>query len=251
MRGARAATTRRRDAPRDDGLDPQLRERLLPPALAERRRGALAPEERARPRRVPGAALVVADAASTGLEHRRPGFVERLEGHEPDELHIGHAAIHTAPRGHTGANTRRGNRMKRSILGAAFVAALVLVTVAGAAPTVVASPGPARSLRPGAQPCGNNDIAAEQIAQNSTLYPDSEIEPRSTRFGSTIVGEYQQDRWNDGGARGLVTSVSHDNGLSWHRVVVRASPRARAASTSGRRIRGCRSRRTATSTRSR
>ncbi len=102
--------------------------------------------------------------------------------------------------------------MKRSILGAAFVAALVLVTVAGAAPTVVASPGPSPFSPTGTQPCGNDDFAAEQIAQGSTLYPDSEIEPRSTRFGSTIVGEYQQDRWDDGGARGLVTSVSHDNG---------------------------------------
>ena len=110
--------------------------------------------------------------------------------------------------------------MKRSILGAAFVAALVLVTVAGAAPTVVASPGPSPFSPTGTQPCGNDDFAAEQIAQGSTLYLDSEIEPRSTRFGSTIVGEYQQDRWDDGGARGLVTSVSHDNGLSWHRVVV-------------------------------
>ncbi len=67
--------------------------------------------------------------------------------------------------------------------------------------------------------------------QGSTLYPDSEIEPRSARFGSTIVGEYQQDRWSDGGARGLVTSVSHDNGASWHRVVVPGDhASARAAS---------------------
>ena len=110
--------------------------------------------------------------------------------------------------------------MKRSIVGAAFVAALVLVTVAGAAPTVVASPGPSPFSPTGIQPCGNQDQAAEQIAAGSTLYPDSEIEPRSARYGSTIVGEYQQDRWDDGGARGLVASVSHDNGASWHRVVV-------------------------------
>jgi hypothetical protein len=110
--------------------------------------------------------------------------------------------------------------MKRSILGAAFVVALVLVSVAGAASPVVASPGVSPFSVGGSQPCGDNDMAAAQIAAGSTLYRDSEIEPRSTRFGSTIVGEYQQDRWDDGGARGLVTSVSHDNGLSWHRVVV-------------------------------
>jgi hypothetical protein len=54
------------------------------------------------------------------------------------------------------------------------------------------------------------------------LYPGSEIEPRSTRFGSHVVAEYQQDRWDDGGARGLVVSYSDDNGAAgtWHRVTV-------------------------------
>lgn len=110
--------------------------------------------------------------------------------------------------------------MKRSILGAAFLAALVLATVAGAAPPDVASPGPSPFSVGGSQPCGDKDLAAEQIDQGSTLYPDSEIEPRSARYGSTVVAEYQQDRWDDGGARGLVTSVNHFDGAGWHRVVV-------------------------------
>lgn len=103
------------------------------------------------------------------------------------------------------------------MIAAASVVALALVAAAGAAgPVVLASPG----ASPFATCTADN--AAAQIAAGSTLYPNSEIEPRSARFGSTIVGEYQQDRWSDGGARGLVTSVSHDNGVvgSWHRVVV-------------------------------
>ena len=55
------------------------------------------------------------------------------------------------------------------------------------------------------------------------LYPNSEIEPRSTINPTNpmnIVAEYQQDRWSDGGARGLVASVSHDGGTTWNRVVV-------------------------------
>ena len=43
------------------------------------------------------------------------------------------------------------------------------------------------------------------------MYPNSEIEPRSTinpTNAMNIVAEYQQDRWSDGGARGLVASVS-------------------------------------------
>jgi hypothetical protein len=65
-----------------------------------------------------------------------------------------------------------------------------------------------------------DNVAGQQAQLGSTLYPNAEIEPRWARYGSTIVGEYQQDRWSDGGARGLVTSVSHDNGATWHRVVV-------------------------------
>ena len=105
--------------------------------------------------------------------------------------------------------------MFRMLIAVATVAALALVGAAGAAgPVVLASPGPT----PFATCTADNPAA--QIAAGSTLYPNSEIEPRSARFGSTIVGEYQQDRWSDGGARGLVTSVSHDNGATWHRVVV-------------------------------
>ena len=60
-------------------------------------------------------------------------------------------------------------------------------------------------------------------AFGSVLYPNAEIEPRSTIDPTNplnIVGEYQQDRWSDGGARGLVASVSHDGGATWTRVVV-------------------------------
>src|SRR6478736_1408808 len=95
--------------------------------------------------------------------------------------------------------------MFRMLIAAASIVALALVAVAGAA-------GPFVSC--------TDDHAAAQIAAGSTLYPNSEIEPRSARHGSTIVGEYQQDRWSDGGARGLVTSVSHDDGATWNRVVV-------------------------------
>src|SRR6188472_1001445 len=105
--------------------------------------------------------------------------------------------------------------MFRMLIAAATVVALALVGVAGAAgPVVLASPG----LTPFATCTADNPAA--QIAAGSTLYPDSEIEPRSARFGRTIVGEYQQDRWSDGGSRGLVTSVSHDDGATWQRVVV-------------------------------
>jgi hypothetical protein len=98
--------------------------------------------------------------------------------------------------------------------------ALVVAAVSGAAPLtppVLASPGPSPFIGCTA------DNAAAQIADGSTLYPNSEVEPRSAinpTNSQNIVGFYQQDRWDDGGARGLVASVTQDGGATWHRVVV-------------------------------
>src|SRR5262245_51449651 len=74
-------------------LDPQLGEALLPPALAERRTRPFAAEERARAGRVPRAALIGPDPSSAGLEHGVAGGIERLLGHEPDELDLAHSAL--------------------------------------------------------------------------------------------------------------------------------------------------------------
>ena len=107
--------------------------------------------------------------------------------------------------------------MTRPILVVAGLLALVLASVAGATPPTNASPG--------ATPFASctADQAALQQSLGSVLYPGSEIEPRSAINPTNplnIVGEYQQDRWSDGGSRGLVASVSHDGGASWARVVV-------------------------------
>ena len=111
--------------------------------------------------------------------------------------------------------------MKRLLLAMLVVGlGLLVAAMAGAVPLkapVLASPGDSPF-----NGC-TTDNADTQIADGSTLYPNSEIEPRSTINPTNpinIVGEYQQDRWSDGGARGLVASVSHDGGATWHRVVV-------------------------------
>ena len=106
--------------------------------------------------------------------------------------------------------------MTKSVAGAIGALAFVLVAAAGAAPPTVtlASPGPSPFAACTA------DFADVQQELGSILYPNSEIEPRSARYGPHIVAEYQQDRWDDGGARGLVASVSHDSGVTWKRVVV-------------------------------
>jgi len=57
----------------------------------------------------------------------------------------------------------------------------------------------------------------------SVNHPGAEVEPWisvNPKDPHNIVTEYQQDRWNDGGAHGLVASVTHDGGRHWRQVVV-------------------------------
>ena len=49
-------------------------------------------------------------------------------------------------------------------------------------------------------------------------YPDSEVEPwvaANPANPRNVVGTFQQDRWSDGGAKGLVASWSLDGGRQW------------------------------------
>ncbi len=54
-----------------------------------------------------------------------------------------------------------------------------------------------------------------------TLYANAEVEPFvavNPRFPLNLVGVWQQDRWSNGGARGLGTGYSFDGGVTWKRV---------------------------------
>ena len=111
--------------------------------------------------------------------------------------------------------------MRLSILAAAGVAALVLASTASAGPYTLTSTATASGPSPFTG-CTADDAAAQQAA-GSTLYPNAEPEPRADvnpTNSSNIVGAYQQDRWNDGGARGLVSSWSKNGGTTWHPVVI-------------------------------
>jgi len=111
--------------------------------------------------------------------------------------------------------------MRFATLAAAGVVALVLASTASAGPYTLAS----TALASGPSPFTGctADHAADQIAAGSTLYPNSEPEPRADvnpTNPANIVGAYQQDRWNDGGGRGLVASWSKNGGATWHPVVI-------------------------------
>jgi hypothetical protein len=70
----------------NDDLDAILVDAFLLPHFADCRIGALAGQERARPGRVPRAALVVADPAAAGAEDGVARRVARVLGDEVDEL---------------------------------------------------------------------------------------------------------------------------------------------------------------------
>ena len=51
-----------------------------------------------------------------------------------------------------------------------------------------------------------------------TVFVNSEVEPFvdvNPTNPDNIIGVYQQDRWSNGGAHGLVAAVSHDGGQTW------------------------------------
>jgi hypothetical protein len=59
--------------------------------------------------------------------------------------------------------------------------------------------------------------------QTATNFRNTEVEPWvdvNPTNPNNIVATWQQDRWSDGGARGLVAGVSHDGGASWRDVVI-------------------------------
>jgi BNR/Asp-box repeat len=54
-----------------------------------------------------------------------------------------------------------------------------------------------------------------------TLYAGAEVEPfaaANPRNPLNLIGVWQQDRWSNGGARGLGTGYSFDGGITWKRV---------------------------------
>ena len=112
----------------------------------------------------------------------------------------------------------RASRLKRWA-AVAVAAAGSLFAVGGAAgvvtpPVVASGPSPFTG-------CTADDPTTQQ--QFSTLYPNAEPEPRAAinpANPANIVGMYQQDRWNNGGARGLVASTSQNGGATWQPVVI-------------------------------
>src|SRR4051812_16441624 len=107
------------------------------------------------------------------------------------------------------------HKLSTKLLATAGLAALGVVI---AAPSAVAGPPPHKVS--GLNPFAN--CTADHVAsQPGTNYPDSEIEPfidANPTSQANLIAGWQQDRWSDGGARGLVAGASLDNGQTWSRI---------------------------------
>jgi hypothetical protein len=106
----------------------------------------------------------------------------------------------------------------RRIYAAVAAATVVLVAAlpAAAGPLTVTAPVGLSIATPFAPGCGG---ATEGSFPGTNFnYPNSEAEPWlavSPTNPNDVAAFWQQDRWSDGGAHGLIAAVSHDGGLSF------------------------------------
>src|SRR5689334_3218249 len=97
--------------------------------------------------------------------------------------------------------------MRHNRLFVAVLAGMALATIAStfsSAPLTLAS--------------GPSPFAGCTIGGPGTNYVNAEVEPWvavNPTNPNNIVAVYQQDRWSNGGAHGLVTAVSHNGGSTW------------------------------------
>jgi BNR repeat-like domain len=102
-------------------------------------------------------------------------------------------------------------------IGVSAVVALGMV-FAGAAPASAVVTGPvSANPSPYATP-GCLGLDTPQAPFGSLNYLNSEVEPQvavDPTNPNHLVGVWQQDRWSDGGAHGLVAGYSTNGGLSW------------------------------------
>jgi hypothetical protein len=103
------------------------------------------------------------------------------------------------------------------VLVAAFGSSALLVGTAlpaGADPFAVGPPVPAS----GPSPFAGCPAGAAPGDDPGTVHPDTEVEPFvavDPTDPDNVIGVFQQDRWSNGGARGLVASRSTNGGQSW------------------------------------
>jgi hypothetical protein len=101
----------------------------------------------------------------------------------------------------------------RTVIGVLALLCAFTLGVAGTATAGSLSRAPLTVLS-GPSPFAGCDISG----QAGTNFLDSEVEPWvdvNPTDPDNVIAVWQQDRWSNGGARGLVTAATHDGGLTW------------------------------------
>jgi hypothetical protein len=115
------------------------------------------------------------------------------------------------------------NHTHRTTAMLTLLVALSLITV-GAAAANSSAVGPL-TLLSGPSPFATCTDGATG-APGETLYVNAEVEPWvdvNPTNPNNIIAVWQQDRWSNGGAHGLVTGVSNDGGATWTRTFAHLS----------------------------
>jgi hypothetical protein len=102
----------------------------------------------------------------------------------------------------------------RAALAGIFLSALAISALAAAAPF---SSGPLVQVS-GASPIPAACIGDTNASSTSVNNYGTEVEPHvmvDPSNPNVLVGAWQQDRWNDGGSRGIVSATSTTGGASW------------------------------------
>jgi hypothetical protein len=102
------------------------------------------------------------------------------------------------------------------VLGSVALALGVVAPPASAAPLTVTPPDDISVASPFPPGCGGGTEG--NLPGTNFLYENSEVEPWlavSPTDPDDVAGMWQQDRWSDGGAHGLLAAVSHDGGGTW------------------------------------
>ncbi|WP_324842156.1 sialidase family protein [Actinocrinis sp.] len=102
------------------------------------------------------------------------------------------------------------HKLVRIVTLSSAVPALVLATVSPALASAETAPVTASSADPYS--------GCPTTGQTGTVFPDAEVEPQvavNPHTAGNVIGAWQQDRWSNGGSRGLVAGFSTDGGKTW------------------------------------
>ena len=101
--------------------------------------------------------------------------------------------------------------LRASVLRSVFAALLV----AAAAPATASAAVDPLTLVSGPSPFA---AGCEGTAQTGTVFRNAEVEPWvdvNLADADNLVGNWQQDRWSNGGSRGNLSAYSLNGGTSW------------------------------------